>query len=119
MSWGTLAGEQKVEGEVEAKPRAHPPGMRFDNWNVLVTGAGKGFGSLIALALAKEGANVVVAYNSSKEGAQEISDQIRAMGRKSMIAKVDVTKWDEVKTMTEIVWSEFGPLDLLVNNSGD
>ncbi|MGI0083856.1 MAG: SDR family NAD(P)-dependent oxidoreductase [Nitrososphaerales archaeon] len=119
MSWGTLAGEQKVEGEVEAKPRAHPPGMRFDNWNVLVTGAGRGFGSLIALALAKEGANVIVAYNSSKEGAQEISDQIRAMGRKSMIAKVDVTKWDEVKTMTEKVWSEFGPLDLLVNNSGD
>ncbi len=119
MSWGTLAGERKVDTEIEAKPREHPPGLRFNNWNALVTGAGRGFGTLIAHALAKEGANVVVAYNTSKEGAQKVSDQIKAMGRKSMIAKVDITKWDEVKAMTEKVWQEFGPLDLLVNNSGD
>ena len=119
MSWGTLAGEQKVDTEIEAKQREHPPGMRFYNWKALVTGAGRGFGSLIALALAKEGADVVVAYNSSKEGAQKVSDQIKSLGRKSMIAKVDITKWNEVKSMTEKVWKEFGPLDLLVNNSGD
>lgn len=119
MSWGTLAGEQKVDTEIEAKPREHPPGLRFYNWKALVTGAGRGFGSLIALALAKEGADVVVAYNSSKEGAQKVSDQIKSLGRKSMIAKVDITKWNEVKSMTEKVWKEFGPLDLLVNNSGD
>lgn len=119
MSWGTLAGEQKVDTEIEAKPRQHARGMRLENVNALVTGAGRGFGSLIAIALAKEGANVVVAYNNSKEGAQRISDQINEMGRKSMIAKVDITKWSEVKSMADKVWSEFGPVDLLVNNSGD
>ena len=119
MSWGTLAGEQKVDTEIEAKKRPHSAGMRFEGINALVTGAGRGFGSLIALALAKEGANVVVAYNSSKEGAEKISNQIKQMGRKSSIAKVDITKWDEVKSMSEKVWKEFGPIDLLVNNSGD
>lgn len=119
MSWGTLAGEQRVDTEIEAKPRQHAPGMRFENVNALVTGAGRGFGSLIAIALAKEGANVVVAYNNSKEGAQKISDQIKEMGRKSAIVKIDITKWSEVKSMSDKVWGEFGPLDLLINNSGD
>jgi 3-oxoacyl-[acyl-carrier protein] reductase len=119
LSWGTLAGEQKVDTEIEARPRTHPLGMRFDGVNAVVTGAGKGFGRLIALALAREGANVVVAYNSSKAGAQDISDQVRALGRKSSIAKADITSWDEVKSMTETVWKDFGPIDLLINNSGD
>ena len=119
MSWGTLAGEQKIDSEIEAKPREHSQGMRFQNVNALVTGAGRGFGSLIAVALAKEGANVVVAYNNSKDGAQKISEKIKALGRKSTTTKVDITKWDEVKSMSEKIWNEFGPLDLLVNNSGE
>ncbi len=93
--------------------------MRFENVNALVTGAGKGFGTLISLALAREGANVVVAYNTSKSGAEDIAAQIASMGRKSITAKVDITKWGEVKSMTRKVWEKFGPIDLLVNNSGD
>jgi 3-oxoacyl-[acyl-carrier protein] reductase len=119
LSWGTLAGEQKIDAEIEARPRFHSAGMRFENVNALVTGAGRGFGSLIATALAKEGANVVVAFNHSKEGAERVSDGIKKLGRKSITTKLDITHWDEVKTITERVWSEFGPLDLLVNNSGD
>jgi 3-oxoacyl-[acyl-carrier protein] reductase len=119
MSWGTLVGEQKVDTEIEAKPRQHAPGMRFQGVNALVTGAGRGFGSLIAVALAKEGANVVVGYNSSKVGAEKISEQIRSLGRKSITAKADITKWSEVKSMIAQVWKDFGPIDLLVNNSGE
>ena len=62
---------------------------------------------------------MVVAYNTSKDGAEKLSSDIRGMGRKSITAKVDITKWSEVKSMTESVWKNFGPLDLLVNNSGD
>ncbi|HXQ91473.1 MAG TPA: SDR family oxidoreductase [Nitrososphaerales archaeon] len=119
MSWGTLAGEKKVDTETEAHPRQHRSCLRLEGLNALVTGAGRGFGSLIARALAEEGANVVVAYNTSKEGAEKLSDEIKKMGRKSVTAKVDITNWSEVKSMTEKVWKEFGPLDLLVNNSGD
>jgi 3-oxoacyl-[acyl-carrier protein] reductase len=119
MSWGTLAGEQKVDTEIEAKPRQHAQGMRFQGVKALVTGAGRGFGSLITLALAQEGADIVVAYNRSKEGAEKIAEKVREMGRKSATAKVDITKWSEVKSMTEQVWRDFGPIDLLINNSGD
>lgn len=119
MSWGTLAGEKKVDSEVEASPRKHSPGMRFENVNALVTGAGKGFGSLIAVALAEEGANVVVAYNTSKDGAEKISEKIRSLGRKSITTKIDITDWGEVESATKGVWENFGPLDLLVNNSGE
>jgi 3-oxoacyl-[acyl-carrier protein] reductase len=119
LSWGTLAGEKKVDTEIEAHPRKHPSCMRLEGLNALVTGAGRGFGSLVARALAEEGANVVVAYNTSKDGAEKLSGEIRALGRKSITAKVDITQWSEVKSMTEKVWKDFGPLDLLVNNSGD
>ncbi|HUI86962.1 MAG TPA: SDR family oxidoreductase [Nitrososphaerales archaeon] len=119
MSWGTLPGEAKIDTEVEVTLREHPPAMRFRDMNALVTGAGKGIGSMISLALAREGANVVVSYNKSEAGAKEVSDQIVAMGRKAMPLKMDVTKWGEVKAAVEKAWSEFGPLDVLVNNAGD
>jgi 3-oxoacyl-[acyl-carrier protein] reductase len=119
LSWGTLTGEKKVDSEILAKPRAHAPGMRFEHWNVLVTGAGKGFGSLIAQALGEEGANVAVAYNTSSEGAERVAEKIRSLGRKSTTVKIDITKWGEVKSATHKIWESFGPLDLLVNNSGD
>lgn len=119
MSYGTLAGEENVEHEVQVTPRAHPPAMRFVGVNALVTGGGRGFGSLIALALAREGADVVVTYNTSKEGAEKISEEIRAMGRRSMTTKVDISNWEEVKAMAEGVWKAFGPIDLLINNAGE
>ena len=119
MSWGTLPGEEKIEKEVEVTLHEHPPAMRFTGVNAIVTGAGKGIGSMIALALAREGANVIVSYNKSEEGAKGVSAQIAAMGRRSMTMKIDVTSWSEVKSAAEKMWSEFGPIDVLVNNAGD
>ena len=54
--------------EVERKWRETPPGMRVLGLNALVTGSSRGFGRLIAIALAREGANVVVHYNANREG---------------------------------------------------
>ena len=119
MSWGTLPGEERPAGEIETIVREHPPAMRFEGLNAIVTGAGKGMGRLISMALAREGANVVVAYNKSEAGAKEVSEQIVAMGRKSIPAKIDVTSWSQVKEATEKLWNEFGPTDVLVNNAGD
>ncbi len=119
MSWGSLPGQAKVEGEVERKRRDHPLGQRLLDQFALVTGAGRGFGSLIAQALAKEGAHVALNYNKSAEGAEVIAKEIQKLGRKSITVKADITKWSEVKDMVETVWKEFGRLDILVNNSGD
>jgi 3-oxoacyl-[acyl-carrier protein] reductase len=119
MSWGRLAGEAKIDTEVEVTLRKHPQGMRFQGMKVMVTGAGRGFGSLIALALAREGADVAVCYNTSKEGAAKVSDEIKEMGRSSVAVKMDITNWVEVKNVVQKLWTDFGPLDILVNNSGD
>ena len=97
----------------------HSPGKRLENVNALVTGGGRGFGSLIAVALANEGANVVVVYNSSKVGAEKVSEEIRSLGRKSTTVKIDITKWPEVKTGAKQILGWFRSLDLLVNNSGE
>ncbi len=119
MSWGRLPTEPKVEGEVEAVKRKTQPGRRFEGLNCFVTGAGRGFGQLIALALAREGGNVVVHYNLSRESAESTAEEIRRMGCKAYTVKADVTKWDEVKQAVAKTWAEFGPIDVLINNVGD
>lgn len=118
MSWGSLPGE-KVEGETSLRLKEHRPGMRFEGMKALVTGGGKGIGALISLALAREGADVVVCYNKSGEGARQTVDQISSLGRRSIPEKLDVTSWAEVKEMAAKVWREFGSIDVIVNNAGE
>ncbi len=118
MSWGRLPGEPEV-GEVERRRRETPPGLRFLGLNALVTGSSRGFGRLIAIALAKEGANVVVHYNTNREGAEKTAEEIRALGRRAYVVRADITKWSEVQEMVDKVWREFGPIDVLINNAGE
>jgi 3-oxoacyl-[acyl-carrier protein] reductase len=119
MSWGRLPTEPPIEGEVVPERRQHPPGRRFEGLNCMVTGAGRGFGQIIALALAREGGNIVVHYNTSEESAIKTAREIEALGVKAYTVKADITKWDEVKHAVDKVWREFGPIDVLVNNVGD
>jgi 3-oxoacyl-[acyl-carrier protein] reductase len=119
MSWGRLAGDAKVEGEVERARRATPPGRRLQDQFALVTGAGRGFGSLIAVALAQEGAHVALHYHQSAPGAEKVAEQVRQLGRRVTLVRGDIRKWADVKAVVENVWEAFGRLDLLVNNVGD
>ena len=91
--------------------------MRLSGINALVTGGGSGFGSIIAQALALEGANVLVTYNTSEEGAKAVSEKIKSMGRRTMTVKANISDWEEVKAATENAWTELGPIHVLVNNA--
>jgi len=84
----------------------------------LVTGAGRRIGQVIALTLARAGANVVVNFSQSKAGAEETVRQIRARGLESLAIRADVSKPKQVTAMFRIVQKHFGRLDLLVNNAG-
>src|SRR5271170_568781 len=84
----------------------------------LVTGAGKRVGRAIALALGREGANVVVNYSRSKSEAEGVAGEIAAMGRRSAAMQADVTRRGDVERMFAALMAEFGRLDILVNNAG-
>jgi 3-oxoacyl-[acyl-carrier protein] reductase len=84
----------------------------------LVTGAGAGIGRGIALALAENGAYVVVNYRSNAEGAREVLTTIQKAGGSGMIYEADVTKTEQVKALMQAIAEQRGSLDILVNNAG-
>jgi NAD(P)-dependent dehydrogenase (short-subunit alcohol dehydrogenase family) len=84
----------------------------------VVTGAGRRMGRVIALTLARAGANVVVHYNESKEGAQGTLREIESFRGQAITARADVSRPKQVAAMFRAVEKRFGRLDLLVNNAG-
>ncbi|GAC1398349.1 MAG: SDR family NAD(P)-dependent oxidoreductase [Pyrinomonadaceae bacterium] len=83
----------------------------------LVTGAGRGIGRAIALALADAGANVAVCARTNSE-IEEVAALIRGQGRRAFAVTCDVADAAQVAKMSESVNSEFGEIEILVNNSG-
>ncbi len=84
----------------------------------LVTGASRGIGKGIALALAAQGCDVAVSYVSREADARATVDAILALGRRSLAVKADVAKSVDITTMVAAVESALGPIDVLVNNAG-
>lgn len=84
----------------------------------LVTGASRGIGRAIALDLAKNGAHVVVNYAGNEAKANEVVNEIKALGRESFAVKADVSNQEEVTAMMKEVLERFNQLDILVNNAG-
>jgi len=95
-----------------------PQGNVFAGQVALVTGGGKRVGRAIALGLGRAGANVVVNYNTSRDGAAEVVKEIEAMGRKAIAVQADVSKRADVQTLVATAQQTFGRLDILVSNTG-
>lgn len=90
----------------------------LENKVALVTGAGRGIGRAIAIALAKEGAEVVANYNGSEERAKEVKQTIEENGGKASIYKCNVSDFEACEAMIKDIVKEHGRLDILVNNAG-
>jgi NAD(P)-dependent dehydrogenase (short-subunit alcohol dehydrogenase family) len=83
----------------------------------IVTGAGRGMGFPIAMALAKYGADVTVCSRTVSE-LEALGREIEKLGRRALIQRVDVTKISEIQDMVEATVKTFGHIDILVNNAG-
>jgi 3-oxoacyl-(acyl-carrier-protein) reductase len=92
--------------------------MQLEGRTALVTGASRGIGRAIAVALAAEGADVAVNYVASEAPAREVVEEIRAMGRRSLLARADVADYPDAFRMAQDILKEFGHLDILINNAG-
>ncbi len=93
---------------------------RLSNQTCIVTGANSGIGKDVALAMGKEGANVIVNYISQPEVAQEVANEIEhnGTGAKAIAIKADVSKEDQVQEMFQQAIATFGTVDILVANAG-
>jgi len=83
----------------------------------IVTGGGRGIGEAICVALANEGTHVVVS-DIDHTTATAVSEGIKALGRKALPIRSDVSNREEVNRLTELAFQEFGRIDILVNNAG-
>lgn len=90
----------------------------LENKVALITGAGRGIGRAIAVALAKEGAQVIINYNGSEKKASEVKQLIEEQGGKAVTCQCDVSDFTVCEKMIKDVVAEFGHLDILVNNAG-
>lgn len=94
------------------------PNNRLKKQTCIVTGANSGIGRAIAVAMARDGANVVVNYVFGDETAQQVVDEIQQMGGIAIAFKADVSKEDQVIAMFRETIATFGTVDILVNNAG-
>ena len=92
--------------------------MKLEGKKALVTGASRGIGRAIALALAAEGADVVVNYAGSEAAAKAVAAEIEAMGRKALVLQADISSNESATAMVDAAVKEFGRIDILVNNAG-
>jgi 3-oxoacyl-[acyl-carrier protein] reductase len=83
----------------------------------LVTGAGKGIGKAIAVALAQEGAHVGLLARTEKD-IKAVAEEIAALGGKAAVATADVGDRGQVETAVASLQRELGPVDILINNAG-
>jgi 3-oxoacyl-[acyl-carrier protein] reductase len=91
--------------------------MRLHQKSIIVTGAGSGIGEGIAKRLAQEGASVVV-NDVQAAGGQRVAADIQAAGGRAVFVQADMTNSEQVKALVQAAKSQFGRLDVFVNNAG-
>ena len=92
--------------------------MSLDGKVAIVTGGNSGIGKGIVLALAEQGANVVIDYVANPKATEDLEQQIAALGDKAIGVEADVSKVADLQRLVDKAVSTFGRLDIMVNNAG-
>ncbi|HQO77723.1 MAG TPA: SDR family NAD(P)-dependent oxidoreductase [Thermodesulfobacteriota bacterium] len=91
--------------------------MSLERKAAIVTGGGRGIGRAISRRLAKDGLNIGI-LATRMDTAQEVAEEVRALGVKGIALECDVTDYSRVKTAVAGIHQEFGSIDVLINNAG-
>jgi glucose 1-dehydrogenase len=94
------------------------PNNRLKGQTALITGGSSGIGKGVALAMAREGANIIINYNHGAEAAAELDHEIEQMGQRAVTVQADVSREDQVEAMFQQAIAEFGTIDIVVANAG-
>jgi 3-oxoacyl-[acyl-carrier protein] reductase len=92
--------------------------MKFQDKVALITGSSRGIGRAVALAFAREGADVALNCYTSMDVAEQVAEEISKIGKCAVVFQADVADKKSVDSMIESVINEFGKIDILVNNAG-
>src|SRR5512134_3610552 len=92
--------------------------LSLENKVAVITGGSRGIGRAVALELAARGAAVVVNYNKSPEGAEEVVKKIQEAGGKAAAFQADVSDFKQAEALLKFAVDTFGDLSILVNNAG-
>ncbi|MFL6819868.1 MAG: SDR family NAD(P)-dependent oxidoreductase [Bradyrhizobium sp.] len=84
----------------------------------LITGGSRGIGAAISRRLAEAGAAIAINYRERAEPAESLADELRKQGATVVTVPADVSQTDDVRKMVQVVTSELGGIDVLVNNAG-
>ena len=84
----------------------------------VITGASSGIGAGIAALFAKEGAAVVVNYRKSKDSAEKVVEEIKGLGQRAIAVQADMADKEAIDRLIATTLSEFGRIDIWVNNAG-
>ena len=92
--------------------------LRLRNKTVIITGGDSGIGKAVAIAFAKEGADVVISYHEDDEDARSTAARIESIGQQCLLIPGDISKPAHCKKIVERTIKQFGKLDVVINNAG-
>lgn len=111
--------EDKMQPKADHGEESYIGYHRFTDKKVVITGGDSGIGRAVAIAFAREGADVLISYLADAEDkdAEETADYIRKAGRKAILMKGDITNEEQCRAIVEKAVDEFGQIDVLINNA--
>ena len=109
--------ESEMQPQVDHGENSYRGSGKLEGRNAIITGGDSGIGRAVAIAFAREGANVLISYLDEHEDAKETARLVEVAGKKAVVLPGDVSDEDHCKKIVEKALSEFGQIDVLVNNA--
>lgn len=92
--------------------------MGLEGKAAIVTGASRGLGRAVTLALAEKGASVLINYRQDEQEAAAVQEEVERLGGKGVLCQADVTSYEECENMVKVALDNLGRIDILINNAG-